>query len=170
MDMNDEAKAKVITDIMEEVHKNYKETPLETDDLLIKKMQSSIESKGFNFYPHAIIKALDAEAERQFQSMLTDLIKGVPPVRLNAIKDTIIKWYNEEEERFDAYKNECIEKKLGVSKAREDEIKGVGQLDIIEQDEVDSVEEKVEQLSLLDIIDEQEKEEPVKKKVVKKNK
>ena len=158
MDMNDEAKAKVITDIMEEVHKNYKETPLVTDDLLIKKMQSSIESKGFNFYPHAIIKALDAEAERQFQSMLTDLIKGVPPVRLNAVKDTIIKWYNEEEERFDAYKNECLR---GVSKEREDEIKGVGQLpfpglELEKEEEVRYITPDIE--------------EPVKKKVVKKNK
>ena len=166
MDMNDEAKAKVITDIMEEVHKNYKETPLETDDLLIKKMQSSIESKGFNFYPHAIIKALDAEAERQFQSMLTDLIKGVPPVRLNAIKDTIIKWYNEEEERFDAYKNECIEKKLGVSKEREDEIKGLKsevQLSFLEEAKSEEVVEKEVEKEVVE-----KEEEEVKKKVVKK--
>jgi len=103
--MTPDQQSAVLSGAMEEVHRTYKENPLTTEDLLLKKIKDAIDSKGFNFYPHALCKAIDAEAERQFQEMIKDIIKGVPPTKLNDMKSTIIKWYNEEEERFETYKN-----------------------------------------------------------------
>lgn len=107
--MTPEQQSKVLNDAMAAVQDTYKEEPLQTPDMLLTKLQSAIESKGFNFYPHVLCKAIDAEAERQFQEMVKDIIKGVPPLRLNEIKNTIIKWYNEEEIRFDTYKSNFME-------------------------------------------------------------
>lgn len=103
--MTQEQQSKTLNDAIDAVRSTYIEEPLKTEDLLLTKIQSAIESKGFNFYPHALCKAIDAEAERQFQEMIKDIIKGVPPLRLNEMKNSIITWYNEEEVRFETYKN-----------------------------------------------------------------
>lgn len=99
----------VLNQAMEAVQKTYIENKLESGDPLLTKIQSAIESKGFNFYPHALCKSIDTEAERQFEEMIKDIIKGVPPKKLNEMKTTIIKWYNEEEERFEKYRSNFME-------------------------------------------------------------
>ena len=97
-----------MTMTMGEIHLSYKETPLVSENLITNKIKDAIEAKGFNFHPSAICKALDAEAERQFQDTMLAIIKGITPTAINTVKSEIIKWYNDEEERFEKYKEECL--------------------------------------------------------------
>lgn len=102
--LNDDDKRKYLAEKMEKVHADYKEEPLSSDNAIVKKLQDGIAKKGFNFFPAELCKKIDAEAERQFGELCTDILKGVSPTALNEVKSVIIKWYNDEEARFEKFK------------------------------------------------------------------
>lgn len=112
-EMTETEKQEFLSNTMAECRKAYVEEPLATDDLSLKKFLEAIKHKGFNFDPFSFIKLLDAEAERQHKAIFADLFSGIKPDRLADIKNEVIKWYNDEEVRFQTFKENFINTSKG---------------------------------------------------------
>lgn len=112
-EMTETEKQAFMAEVMEKVKADYKETPIETDDISLRNFAQALKTKGFNFDPFKIIKEIDSEAERQFKAMFHDMFKGLKPDRLVDIKNEIIKWYNDEEVRFEQFRLSYIETAKG---------------------------------------------------------
>ena len=97
---------------MERVRKEYKETPIETSIPALKNLIKKLSERGFNFEPFSLVKEIDAEADKQFKRLTSDTLSGLTVGALSAIKNEIIKWYNEEEERFQVFTKEFAKKEL----------------------------------------------------------
>ncbi len=111
--MTETEKQEFLSKTMEACRKEYQEEPLVTDDLSLTKFLEALKTKGFNFDPFSFIKLLDSEAERQHKSLFGDLFTGLKPDRLAEIKNKVIKWYNEEEVRFETFRVNYIETAKG---------------------------------------------------------
>lgn len=95
-------------EVMKKINDDYKETPIEAKNGQLAKLCAALKHKGFNFHPSAIIKELDLIAEKQFKSIIGDLFTGMGPDKLVDVKNEIIQWYNDEEVRFAAFKENYL--------------------------------------------------------------
>jgi hypothetical protein len=98
---------------MAKVHKEYKEEPLKTEIKPLERFVEALKTKGFNLDPFKICKILDAEAERQFEATFSDIFKGQSIDVISKTKDEVIKWYNEEEARFEIFRENYIKNAQG---------------------------------------------------------
>lgn len=95
-------------ELMKKINDDYKETPIVATNGQLAKLCEALKHKGFNFHPSAIIKELDLIAEKQFKSIVGDLFTGMGPDKLVDVKNEIIQWYNDEEIRFAAFKENYL--------------------------------------------------------------
>lgn len=112
-EMTETEKQEFLSKTMEQCRKDYKEEPISSDDVALKRLAEALKTKGFNFDPFKIIKEIDAEAEAQFKKIFKDLFSGLGPNRLADIKNEIIKWYNDEEARFNAFRDNYLDTAKG---------------------------------------------------------
>ena len=94
--------------IMDEVNKAYKETPIDPKNEKLKVFAEKIKDRGFNFDPREICKMIDAEAKRQYQETFDFFFKGQHLDTLTNAKDETIQWFNDEEARFTAFKDNYL--------------------------------------------------------------
>ncbi len=95
--------------LMDDINKAFKESPIEPTNLQLKTFASKLSERGLRFDPREICKMIDAEAKRQHQELFDSLFKGHHISTLTEAKDQTIKWYNDEEERFELFKQNYIE-------------------------------------------------------------
>ncbi len=114
-----------MTKIMQDCQREYKETPIDSNDVCLKNFYNALKTRGFNFDPFKIIKEIDAEAESQFKKLFKEMFNGLKPDRLVDIKNEIIKWYNEEEVRFETFRLNYIETMKGPIPVPEEPVSGV---------------------------------------------
>jgi hypothetical protein len=116
METQEQLTGEQITNIMETIRNEYKETPIDTKIPALKNLIKKLNERGFNFDPFSLVKEIDAEADKQFKKLTADTLSGLTVGALSAIKNEVITWYNDEEVRFEAFRTDYLKKK-----AEEDE-------------------------------------------------
>lgn len=92
--------------IMDDVNKAYgKGTPIEPINIQLKKFTEKLAERGFLFDPREVCKMIDTEAKVQYKDLFDSFFKGHHLDNLTEAKNEVIKWYNEEEERFSKFRD-----------------------------------------------------------------
>jgi hypothetical protein len=104
--------------IMDEVNAAFKETPIAPVTPQLLNLSKKFLERGLRLDPRQLCKLIDAEAARQYQELFDAHFRGQHISTLTAAKDEIIKWYNDEEERFskfkDAYLSGALEPEVAI--------------------------------------------------------
>lgn len=98
--------------LMDEVNAAFIETPIDPVNPALKAFNENVKHRGLLLDPREVCKLIDAEAKRQYQEIFDLRFKGQHISTLTAAKDEVIKWFNDEEERFAKFKDGYIKNKF----------------------------------------------------------
>jgi hypothetical protein len=98
--------------LMDEVNAAFKENPIEPTNKNLKQLADKLKERGLMFDPRELCKCIDVEAKRQYQELFDASFRGQHISSLTNAKDEVIKWFNDEEDRFSKFKDGYIMNKF----------------------------------------------------------